>query len=85
MGVIFHDTTPISFIKAYGCYFLHGGNFREEDTSAKNAKITPTQISTFTEFEFIQIDLSLLNCLSHILLSILLNVSFQGFYSLLPW
>ena len=35
--VNFHDTTLISFIKAYGFYF------REEDKSAKNAKINPTQ------------------------------------------
>ena len=42
-GVIFHYTTPISFIKAYGFYFSRGGNFREEDKSAKkkNKKITP--------------------------------------------
>ena len=41
----FHDTTPISFIKAYIIYwvlFLRGGNFREEDKSVKDAKITPT-------------------------------------------
>ena len=45
LGGNFHDTTPISFIKAYGFYFLfsRGGNFREEDKNAKNANITPTR------------------------------------------
>ena len=43
LGSNFHDTIPISFIKAYGFYFSRGGNFREEDKSAKNAKITPTR------------------------------------------
>ena len=38
-GGNFHDTTPISFIKAYGFYFRMG-NFWEEDKSLKNAKIT---------------------------------------------
>ena len=37
------DTTPISFIKAYGFYFRVDGNFREEDKSVKNVKITPTR------------------------------------------
>ena len=41
-GGNFHDTTPISFIKAYGFYF------REEDNSAKNDKNYPhAKISTF--------------------------------------
>ena len=30
-GGNFHDTAPISFIKADGFYFHVGGNFREED------------------------------------------------------
>ena len=42
-GGNFHDTTHISFIKAYGFYFRVGVIFREEDRSAKNAKITPTR------------------------------------------
>ena len=40
-GGNFHDSTPISFKKAYGFYFPVGGYFREEDKSAKNAKIHP--------------------------------------------
>ena len=39
-GGNFHDTTPVSFIKAYGIYYSRGGNFREED---KSAKITHTR------------------------------------------
>ena len=31
-----------------GVLFSRGGNFREKDKSAKNAKITPREISTFT-------------------------------------
>ena len=47
-GGNFHDTTPISFIKVYGFYFRVGVIFAKK-TTAKNAKITPTQkISTFT-------------------------------------
>ena len=42
-GGIFHETTTISFIKAYGFYFRVGVIFPEEDRSAKNAKITPTR------------------------------------------
>ena len=42
-GGYFHDTTPNSFIKVYGVFFSRGGNFREKDKSAKNAKITPTR------------------------------------------
>ena len=42
-GGNFHETTPFSFINSYGFLFSRGGNFREEDKSAKNAKITPTR------------------------------------------
>ena len=38
-----HETTPISFINAYGFYFRLGVIFCEEDKSAKHLKITPTQ------------------------------------------
>ena len=44
-GGNFHDTTPISFIKAYVFYFCVGLIFREEYKSAENAKI-----STFTVY-----------------------------------
>ena len=37
-GGNFHNSPPISFIKAYGFYFRVGGKFHEED---KSAKITP--------------------------------------------
>ena len=37
----FHDTTPISFIKAYGIYFRVVVIFLQEGKSQKNAKITP--------------------------------------------
>ena len=39
---LFSRTTPISFIKAYEFIFAWG-NFREEDQSVKNAKITRTR------------------------------------------
>ena len=42
-GGYFHETTPFSFINSYGFYFRVGVIFREEDKSAKNAKITPTR------------------------------------------
>ena len=35
-GGNFHYTTPIPFKKAYGFLFPSGGNFRDEDKSAKN-------------------------------------------------
>ena len=41
-GGNFHDITPIIFItEGIWVLFSRGGNFREEDKSAKNAKITP--------------------------------------------
>ena len=41
-GGNFHDSNPISFLKAYGFYF-QGGIFCEEDKSMKNAIFTPTR------------------------------------------
>ena len=42
-GGNFHDTTPISFTKAYWVYFSRWGNICKEDKSVKNSKITPTR------------------------------------------
>ena len=42
-GGIFHDTTPISFIKVYGLYFRVGVIFAKKTNARKNMKI-----STFT-------------------------------------
>ena len=51
-GGNFHNTSHISFIKAYGYYFSRGGNFREDDKIAKIAKNYPhAKISTFTVVE----------------------------------
>ena len=41
--VNFHDYIPFFFIKAYIGFISCGGNFREEDKSAKYAKISPTR------------------------------------------
>ena len=37
-----HDTTPISFIKAYGFYFCVGVNFAKT-TKAKKRKLSPRE------------------------------------------
>ena len=50
-GGNFRDTAHISFIKAYGFNFRVGGNFREEDKSAKKRENYPhSKISTFTVY-----------------------------------
>ena len=40
----FHDTTPISFVKAYGFYFLLGIIFAKKTKAWKNAKLPPREI-----------------------------------------
>ena len=42
-GGNFHDTTPISFIKAYGFYFRVENFFAKQTKEQKNAKIIPTR------------------------------------------
>ena len=42
-GGNFHDSTPYFLHKGIWVLLSRGGNFREEDKSAKNAKITPTR------------------------------------------
>ena len=44
----FHDTTPISFIKAYGFYFCVGVIFAKIDKSAKRENYPHAKNSTFT-------------------------------------
>ena len=51
LGGNFRDSSQISLIKSYGFYYRVGGNFREEDSIAKNAKITPTR--KFPRFQYL--------------------------------
>ena len=48
-GGNFHETTPISFINAYGCYFRVGVIFAKKNTKARKRENYPhAKISTFT-------------------------------------
>ena len=53
----FHDTTHISFIKAYGFYFC------KDDQSAKNAKITPTW--KFPRLQYLSLFCELIDAIIH--------------------
>ena len=43
VGVIFHDTTPISIIKAYGVYFCMGVIFAKKTKARKMRKLPPRE------------------------------------------
>ena len=47
-GGNFHDTTPISFIKAYGFYFRMGVIFAKKAKAQKMPNYPHGKISTFT-------------------------------------
>ena len=47
-GGNFHDTTSISFIKAYGFYFCVGVIFVKKTKARKTQKLPHVKISTFT-------------------------------------
>ena len=55
-GGNFQDTTPISFIKAYGFYFYMGVIFAKKTKAQKNTKITLTR-----KFPHLQYTKSLFN------------------------
>ena len=83
-GGNFHDTTPISFIKAYGFYFRVGVIFAKKTRSRKTRKLPPRE--NFHVYSIAQRHISMLEilfsvismhhkyCSSHIASAILLKV-----------
>ena len=58
--VLFHDTTPIFFIKAYGFYFWVGVIFAKKTKARKTGKLPPRE--NFHVYSMCLLSIYLRNC-----------------------